>query len=195
MKPLDRDLYALVVTALHKYRVAKRAAEETGVSNSCAWRIAKRENIALVELSEHQRKRLADPVFRAKQKKAARDGASAWLRKMHEQAGFHRKATEAARKNLLRLNRDPAFRAASAARLKQRYADPAFRKKQAEAASAAQRLRHSKAHLRLNGQSMPISPAGAPRALHPDAQNAAPFIAGSLAASGNGQGKGAARMA
>ena len=57
---------------------------------------------------------------------------------------FHSKSVEAARANLKRLNTDPAFRHASSLRLKQRYAEPEFRTKQATAASQAARIRHAK---------------------------------------------------
>jgi hypothetical protein len=149
MKPLDLVTYAVVVSALKKHRVAKFAADEAGVSGSCAWRIAKREHIQLVSLAEHQRKRLADPAFRAKQIPAARKAASAWLKKQHGDPLFHRKSAVAASKNLKRLNRDPAFRSASATRLKLKYADPAFRQKQAVAASMSQLKRRARRKQRL----------------------------------------------
>lgn len=140
---LDPALYAAVVTALRELRIARHAAILCGVNPVTAWRIAKREKIELVSLADHHRKRLADPEFRARQIPAARKAASAWLTKMHAKPAFHRESVEAARKNLKHLNRDPAFRAASAERLKLKYTDPDFRQKQAAAASAFQRKRHA----------------------------------------------------
>ncbi len=144
MKPLDPVTYALVVAALRKHRVARHAGDEAGVNPVTAWRIAKKEKIDLISLSEHQKKRLADPEFRARQIPAARKGASRWLKKKHADPKFHKKSVEAARANLKRLNEDPAFRAASARRLKQRYADPEYREKQAQAARESQVRRHAK---------------------------------------------------
>ncbi len=149
---LDPSLYAAVVAALRKHRVAKYAAVECGVNPVTAWRIAKKENIDLLSLSEHQKKRLADPEYRARQIPAARKAASAWLKKMHAKPAFRRKVVEGARKNLKRLNRDPKFRAASAARLKARYQDPAFSRKQAEAAREGQLRRHAAAKSAGSGQ-------------------------------------------
>ena len=88
-----------------------------------------------MSLSEHQRQRLADPVYRAKQKTAAAKAASAWLKKKHaDDPAFHRRTVEAARRNLNRLNADPDFRAAAAERMKASWKDPALRARRAETA-------------------------------------------------------------
>ncbi len=56
---LDRARYAAVVASLREHRVARHAALLCGVNPVTAWRIAKNENIELVSLAEHHRKRLA----------------------------------------------------------------------------------------------------------------------------------------
>ncbi len=141
---LDEEVYKRVVSALRNHRVAKYAADDCGVHPVTAWRIAKKEKIELISLSEHQQKRLTDPEFRKRQIPAANRAATAWLKKMHTSPVFHKKVVEGARKNLKRLNRDPAFRKVSAERLRKRYDDPEFCRKQAAAASKAQKERHAK---------------------------------------------------
>ena len=142
-RTISPELYAALLEALHRLRIAKHAAEEVGVSPPYAWRVAKKENIKLISLAVHQQRRLADPTFRAKQKPAAREGASRWLKRKHAEPKFHNKVVAASRASLKRLNQDAAFRAASARRLKGLYADPDFRAKQSSAARLAMRRYHA----------------------------------------------------
>jgi CRISPR/Cas system-associated protein Csm6 len=91
-RPISPALYSALIEALKRLRVAKHAGDEVGVSGHYAWRVAKKEGIELVSLAEHQRKRLADPNFRAKQAPAARKGASLWLKAKHANPKFHKKS-------------------------------------------------------------------------------------------------------
>ncbi|MGO9174290.1 MAG: beta strand repeat-containing protein [Rhodomicrobium sp.] len=134
--PLPAQTLEALLEALRLHRNARRAAAIVGVNPVTAWRIAKRHGIALISLSEHMKERRADPEFAVKQAKAASKAASRWLKAQHAKPGFHKKAIEAARRTLTRLNRDPAFRRASSERLKRLYDDPEFRAKQAAAARA-----------------------------------------------------------
>jgi len=141
---ISPELYAALIEALNKHHVAARAADEVDVSPSYAWRVARRENIDLVPNATHQRNRLKDPAYRAKQKPAASKGAKRWLKKQHANPAFRKKQSEASRAHLLRLNQNPEFRAASAQRLRELYDDPAFRAKQSDGARRAANKRHSK---------------------------------------------------
>jgi hypothetical protein len=124
-----------IVDALRRTPVAQRVAREFGVATSTVWRLAQRHGIELTSLSEHLKARRMTPEFIATQAEAARRGASRWLKEQHKKPKFHGKSVAAARRNLTRLNRDPAFRDASRERLRKKYEDPEFRRKQAKAAS------------------------------------------------------------
>lgn len=126
MQALPRDILAKVLEALRTHRNARRVAALTGVSQATVWRIAKKHGIALISRAEHLKARRFDPAFVAKQVAAVREGAGRWLRAQHAKPSFHKKSIEAARRNLTRLNLDPAFRQASSDRLKRLHQDPAF---------------------------------------------------------------------
>src|SRR5450631_2535681 len=111
-RTISPELYGALIAALEQHRIAKHAADQVAVSPSYAWRVAKKENITLISLAVHQRRRLADPTFRAKQVPAARQGASRWLKQKHTEPKFHKKVVAASRASLKRLNQDAAFRAA-----------------------------------------------------------------------------------
>jgi hypothetical protein len=145
MKKIPATTYAALLRALKRHRNARRAAAEVGVHATTASRIARKNDIELISLAEHMRKRRREPAFRKKQARAAAKGASRWLKGKHRnEPAFHRKMIEAARANLTRLNEDPSFRRASAERLRALYADPEFRRKQARAASKGMRRRHAR---------------------------------------------------
>src|ERR1700674_3464855 len=116
MRALAPDILAALLEALRTHRNARRAAELVGVNQTTAWRVAKKHGIILISRSEHMRARRFDPAFIAKQVPAVRDGAGRWLKSQHAKPSFHKKSIEAARRNLTRLNLDPAFRQASSER-------------------------------------------------------------------------------
>jgi fibronectin-binding autotransporter adhesin len=145
MPALPTDILATLLEALRTHRNARRAAKLAGVNQTTAWRIAKKHGIALISLSEHLKARRFDPEFVARQAPAAREGASRWLKAQHAKAKFHKKSIEGARRNLTRLNSDPAFRQASSERLKRLHEDPAFGRK-AEAARHEARKRRKAQH-------------------------------------------------
>jgi len=126
MQALPKDILAKVLEALRTHRNARHAAKLVGVDPATASRIAKKHGITLISLAEHMKARRADPAFIAKQVPAVRAGAGRWLKAQHAKPSFHKKSIEAARRNLTRLNRDPAFREASSERLKRLHEDPVF---------------------------------------------------------------------
>jgi hypothetical protein len=143
MRALATDILAALLEALRTHRNARRAAELVGVNQTTAWRVAKKHGIALISLSEHMKTRRFDPAFIAKQVPAVRDGAGRWLKSQHAKPKFHKKSIEAARRNLTRLNRDPAFREASSERLKRLHEDPGFGAKVEAARQAARKGRQA----------------------------------------------------
>ena len=146
MLALPTDTLAAVLEALRTHRNARRAAGLVGINPATAWRIAKKHGITLISRAEHMKARRTDPAFIAKQAPAARKGASSWLKAQHAKPKFHKKAAEAAQRNLTRLNRDPAFRQASSERLKRLHEDPAFSAKLDAARREARK--HRKAQFR-----------------------------------------------
>ncbi len=147
MRALPPDILAAVLKALRTHRNARCAAKLTGVNPATAWRLAKKHGIALISRAEHMKARRADPAFIAKQAPAAREGARGWLKAQHAKPKFHKKAVEAARRNLTQLNRDPAFRQASSERLKRLHEDHAFG---AKAEAARREVRERRKMLREN---------------------------------------------
>jgi hypothetical protein len=141
MHALPADILAKVLEALRTHRNARLAAKLVGVNQATAWRIAKKHGITLISRAEHMKARRVDPAFVAKQAPAAREAASNWLTAQHAKPKFHKKSIEAARRNLRRLNRDPAFRQASSERLKRLHEDPAFGAKLEAARDAARKRR------------------------------------------------------
>jgi endosialidase-like protein len=172
MPSLSTDILTALLEALHTHHNARRAALLVGVPPATAWRVAKKHGITLIPLAVHMRARRADPAFIAKQAPAARKGASRWLKAQHAKPEFHKKAIEAARRTLTRLNRDPAFRQASSERLKRLYDDPAFRAKQA-AAARAPRKRAKQASVMRKGASLSPKVQSATPKFHKKATEAA----------------------
>jgi hypothetical protein len=151
MSKLPDTLYKKVLAALRHHRNARAAARAVGINPVTAWRIANKHKIDLISLSAHMRKRRRDPKFNARQAAAASHAATKRLTHLHKtDPDFHGKTVKAARANLTELNRDPEFRAASAERLRTRYADPEFRAKQAKAASQGMKRHHRKRKHPLN---------------------------------------------
>ena len=79
--PLPPHILAELLDALHTHRNARRAAEIVGLHPGTAWRIARRQKIELISLSEHMKKRRVEPEFMAKQAPAASKAATRRLKK------------------------------------------------------------------------------------------------------------------
>jgi hypothetical protein len=145
MPALPTDTLAAVLEALRIHRNTRQVAKLTGVGQTTAWRIAKKHGITLISLAEHMKARRRDPAFNAKQVSAVSgEAASRRMKAQQAKPEFHKKSIEAARRNMTRLNSDPAFRQASSERLTRLHDDPDYRARLYAALSATHRIKRVK---------------------------------------------------